>query len=154
MLLNKKVITCHVSQIVSTNANFNTSRFQSIDPFQINYVEETWTPEDFRVKYKDNTLQFMDENNIHSPTLSSIPSDDEQFLLSDLSAVPDNIVNDISLLDTLNTPSVDREEEQDTQRILQDSIDSEPILRRAGDPGQHLSLKRHKYNKAKKGLKR
>ena len=110
-------------------------------------------PEDFRVKFKDNTLQFMDENNIHSPTLSSIPSDDEQFLLSDLSAVPDDIVNDISLLDTSNTPYVDREEEKDTQRILQDSIDSEPILQRAGDPGQHLLLKRHKYNKAKRGLK-
>ena len=113
-----------------------------------------WTPGDFRVNFKDNTLQFIDENNIHSPTLSSIPSDNEQSLLSDLSAVPDDIVNDISLLDTSNTPYVDREEEQDTQRILQDSIDSEPILQRAGDPGQHLSLKRHKYNKAKRGLKR
>merc|ERR1712240_950361 len=64
-LLNKKVITRHVSQIVSTNTNFNTSRFQSIDPFQINYVEEIWTPSDFRVNFKDNPLQFMDENNIH-----------------------------------------------------------------------------------------
>ena len=77
-LLNKKVITRHVSQIVSTNANFNTSRFQSIDPFQINYVEEVWTPEDFRVKFKDNTLQFIDEHDVHSPTLSSIPSDDKR----------------------------------------------------------------------------
>ena len=73
-----------MSQIVSTNANFNTSRFQSIDPFQINYVEEIWTPEDFRVNFKDNTLQFMNENNIHPPTLSSIPSGNEQSLLSDL----------------------------------------------------------------------
>ena len=37
---------------------------------------------------------------------------------------------------------------------MQDSIDAEPTLQRAGDPGQHLSLKRHKYNKAKKGLRR
>ena len=80
----------------------------------------------------------MNKNNIHPTTLSSIPSGNEQSLLSDLSAVPDDIVNDISLLDTSNTPYVNREEEQDTQRILQDSIDSEPILQRACDPGQHL----------------
>ena len=31
-LLNKSIITRHVSQIVSTKANFNTTNFQNIDP--------------------------------------------------------------------------------------------------------------------------
>ena len=34
-LLNKKIITRHVSQIVSTKANYNTTQFANIDLFQI-----------------------------------------------------------------------------------------------------------------------
>ena len=117
-------------------------------------MEEVWTPEDFRVKFRDNTLQFTNENENHSPTLTTPSSDNKQTLLSDLSATPYDIVNEISQIDTLNTSAVEWEEEQSTQRILQDPIDSEPVLQRAGDPGQHLSLKKQKYNKTKKGLKR
>ena len=46
-LLNKKVITRHVSQIVSTKVDNNTTQFANIDPFQISYVEETLLPSDF-----------------------------------------------------------------------------------------------------------
>ena len=153
-LLNKKVITRHVTQIVSTRANFNTSQFQSIDPFQINYVEEMWTPSDFKVNFKDHTLQFENDNDTHQTISSPIQSDNEQSLLYDLSAVPDRAANDIPVCDISNIPYVGEVEDRDTQRILQESIDAEPILQRAGDPGQHLSLKRHRYNKAKRGFKR
>ena len=150
-LLNKKVITRHVTQIVSTGANFNTCQFQSIDPFQINYVEEMWTPSDFKVKLRDHTLQFENDNDTHQTISSPIQSDNEQSLLYDLSAVPDRADSDIPVCDI---PYVGEVEDRDTQRLLQESIDAEPILQRAGDPGQHLSLKRHKYNKTKRGFKR
>ena len=56
-LLNKKIITRHVSQIVSTKANYNTTQFANIDPFQIAYVEDTLLPSDFKSKF--NSILFI-----------------------------------------------------------------------------------------------
>ena len=68
-LLNKKIIIRHVSQIVSTKANYNTTQFANIDPFQITYVEDKLLPSDFESRFNEPLLKFHDDNITNSTIL-------------------------------------------------------------------------------------
>ena len=46
---------------MSTKANYNTTQFANIDPFQIIYVEDTLLPSDFESQFDEPLLKFSND---------------------------------------------------------------------------------------------
>ena len=62
-LLNDQIVTRHVSKLVPTSANFNNTRCQSVDPFQIPEITDLIVPSQVDAKFKMDLPRFESDIN-------------------------------------------------------------------------------------------
>ena len=121
---------------MSTKANYNTTQFANIDPFQITYVEDKLHPSDFESKFNELLLKFHDDNTTDSTIPDLQVSDtnavENRILATDLSrdvehSPPNDDVQKVSstlavLPNVTETPS---NEELIIQKLLQEKADTD-----------------------------